>query len=150
MWLDNLKELKKEAGMSSKQIAEATKLPERTVTRIFSGDTDNPYADTLHRIVSVLGGSLDSLLADTKVVVGDANLVALQEDKDVLAAEGERLTAEVERLTAELALAGAENVMLKDKVVNLTSENDILRLKLEHKEEIIALHNYYIKLRATD
>ena len=48
MWLDNIKELKKAKGMSAKQIAEATKLPERTVTRIFSGDTDNPYVDTLH------------------------------------------------------------------------------------------------------
>lgn len=134
MWLDNLKDLKKEKGMSIKQIAEATNLPERTVSRIFSGDTDNPYVDTLHRIVSVLGGSLDSILADTKVVVGGADLITLQ--------------ADVDRLNGELALFSAENAVLKDKVVNLTAENDILRLKLEHKEEIIALHNYYIKQKS--
>lgn len=134
MWLDNLKELKKEKGVSIKQIAEATNLPERTVSRIFSGDTDNPYVDTLHRIVSVLGGSLDSILADTKVVVGGADLITLQ--------------ADVDRLNGELALISAENAVLKDKVVNLTAENDILRLKLEHKEEIIALHNYYIKQKS--
>lgn len=134
MWLDNLKDLKKEKGMSIKQIAEATNLPERTVSRIFSGDTDNPYVDTLHRIVSVLGGSLDSILADTKVVVGGADLITLQ--------------ADVDRLNGELALISAENAVLKDKVVNLTAENDILRLKLEHKEEIIALHNYYIKQKS--
>lgn len=134
MWLDNLKELKKEKGVSIKQIAEATNLPERTVSRIFSGDTDNPYVDTLHRIVSVLGGSLDSILADTKMVVGDSNLITLQTD--------------IDRLNGELALISAENAVLKDKVVNLTAENDILRLKLEHKEEIIALHNYYIKQKA--
>ena len=69
MWLDNLKELKKQTRMSIKQIAEQTNLPERTVNRIFSGDTDNPYVDTLHRIVTVLGGSLDDILADTKVVL---------------------------------------------------------------------------------
>lgn len=136
MWLDNLKELKKEKGMSAKQIAEATNLPERTVSRIFSGDTDNPYVDTLHRIVTVLGGSLDGILADTKVVVGGSDLITLQ--------------ADVDRLNGELALASAENAMLKDKVAVLTAENDILRLKLEHKEEIIALHNYYIKLRSND
>lgn len=134
MWLDNLKDLKKEKGMSIKQIAEATNLPERTVSRIFSGDTDNPYVDTLHRIVSVLGGSLDSILADTKMVVGDSNLITLQTD--------------IDRLNGELALISAENAVLKDKVVNLTAENDILRLKLEHKEEIIALHNYYIKQKS--
>lgn len=136
MWLDNLKELKKEKGMSAKQIAEATNLPERTVTRIFSGDTDNPYVDTLHRIVSVLGGSLDGILADTKVVVGESDLITLQTD--------------VDRLNSELALAIAENAVLKDKVVNLTAENDVLRLKLEHKEEIIALHNYYMKIKTTE
>ena len=136
MWLDNLKELKKERGVTNKYIAEATNLPERTVTRIFAGDTDNPYVDTLHRIVTVLGGSLDSILADTKVVVGGADLITLQEENNTL-------SAEVERLTAELALVTAENAVQKDKVSTLTAENDILRLKLEHKEEIIALHNYY-------
>ena len=134
MWLDNLKELKKNKGMTTKQIAEATNLPERTVSRIFSGDTDNPYVDTLHRIVSVLGGSLDSILADSKTVVGDANLITLQDD--------------IDRLSSEATLLQAENAMLKDKVVNLTTENDLLRMKLEHKEEIISLHNYYIKLKS--
>jgi transcriptional regulator with XRE-family HTH domain len=132
MWLDNIKELKKAKGMSAKQIAEATKLPERTVTRIFSGDTDNPYVDTLHRIVTVLGGSLDDILADTKVVVGDANLVTLQENVDVVTAERDLITA--------------ENAILKDKVATLTAENDMLKMQLKHKEEIIALHNYYNKL----
>ena len=133
MWLDNLKELKKKAGMSSKQIAELTNLPERTVVRIFSGDTDNPYVDTLRRIVAVLNGSLDDLFAETKFVVGDKNLAMLQE--------------EVERLKAEAVLQNAEVAMLKDKVATLSAENDMLRLKLEHKEEIIAIHNYYNKLK---
>lgn len=129
MWLDNLKELKKKTGMSSKQIAEATNLPERTVVRIFSGDTDNPYVDTLRRIVAVLGGTLDDLFAESKIVVGNQNLAALQ--------------SEVERLTAENSMLAAEKVILKDKNVTLSAENDLLRMKLEHKEEIISLHNYY-------
>ena len=133
MWLDNLKELKKKTGMSSKQIADKTSLPERTVIRIFSGDTDNPYVDTLHRIVTVLGGSLDDILADTKVVVGEANLVTLQEN--------------VEVVTAERDLIIAENAILKDKVVALTAENDMLKMEIKHKDEIIALHNYYNKLK---
>ena len=134
MWLDNLKELKKGKGMTVKQIAEATNLPERTVSRIFSGDTDNPYVDTLYRIVVVLDGSLDDVLADSKTVVGNKNLITLQED--------------VDRLNGEVALLAAENAMFKDKVVHLTTENDLLRMKLEHKEEIISLHNYYNKLKS--
>lgn len=136
MWLDNLKELKKQTGMSSKQIAEMTNLPERTVARIFSGDTDSPYVDTLHRIVSVLGGSLDGILADTKTVVGGTNLATLQ--------------AEADRIAAENAVLIAENTMLKDKVNALTAEVDLLRMKLEHKEEIIALHNYYIRMKPAE
>lgn len=136
MWLENLKELKAKKGMSSKQIAELTKLPEKTVSRIFSGDTDSPYVDTLHRIVSVLGGSLDGILADTKTVVGDENLATLQ--------------TEVERIAAENSMLTAENAMLKDKVAVLTAEADLLRMKLEHKEELLALHNYYIKLKPNE
>ena len=80
----------------------------------------------------MLGGSLDDILADTKVVVGDANLVTLQENVDVV--------------TAERDLIIAENAILKDKVSTLTAENDMLKMQLKHKEEIIALHNYYNKL----
>ncbi len=130
MWLENLKELRKAKGNPSfKKIAEDTGLPERTVVRIFSGDTDNPYVDTLKRIVTALGGSLDTILADSKAVVGNVDLSTLQDD--------------VNRLTGELTLLQAENNIMKDKLVTLTAENDLLRMKLEHKEEIIAIHNYY-------
>ena len=147
MWLENLRELKKEKGVTNKWIAEATNLPERTVTRIFSGDTDNPYVDTLHRLVTVLGGSLDSILADTKVVVGGADLVELQAEKDTVQEEKDALVVELEKLSAELSLANTEIAVLKDKIAALTAETDILRLKLDHKEEIIAIHNYYIKMK---
>lgn len=133
MWLDSLKELKIKTGMTSKQIADKTNLPERTVSRIFSGDTDNPYVDTLHRIVTVLGGSLDDILADTKVVVGEKNLATLQEDVDTV--------------TAERDLIIAENTILKDKVTALTAENELLKIQLMHKDELLALHNYYNKIK---
>lgn len=148
MWLDNLKELKKKTGMSSKQIADKTNLPERTVVRVFSGDTTNPYVDTLHRIVTVLGGSLDDILADTKVVVGEENLVELQENVEVVTAERDQITAERDLIIAERDLLTAENAILKDKIVTLTAEIDLLKMQLKHKEEIVALHNYYNKLKS--
>lgn len=119
--------------MSTKQIAEQTNLPERTVTRIFGGDTDNPYVDTLHRIVTVLGGSLDDILADTKVVVATETFIEVKETADVATAERDLITA--------------ENAILKDKVATLTAEIEMLKMQLKHKEEIIALHNYYNKLK---
>lgn len=129
MWLDNLKELKKKTGMSSKQIADKTNLPERTVSRIFSGDTDNPYVDTLHRIVTVLDGSLDDILADTKAVVATESIVELKETVEVIEASHDVISI--------------ENEMLKTKVAALTTENELLKKELAHKEELLALHNYY-------
>lgn len=134
MWLDKLKELKTMKGLSAKQIAEATNLPERTVKRIFSGDTDNPYVDTLHRIVTVLGGSLDDILTDTRAVVGDAGLVALQESVASLVAERDSLAT--------------ENAELKAQVTSLSAKLDMLEMQVQHKDEIIALHIYYNKLRS--
>lgn len=129
MWLENLKELKKSQGMSVKQIAEKTNLPERTVNRIFSGDTDNPYVDTIHRIVTVLGGSLDDILADTKVVVATESLVELKENVDVTAAQRD--------------LIAVENDILRTKLSAQAAEIELLRKELAHKEELLALHNYY-------
>ncbi|MBQ2240824.1 MAG: helix-turn-helix transcriptional regulator [Clostridia bacterium] len=121
MWLENLKELKKSSGMSARQIADATKIPESTIKRIFAGDTDNPYVDTLRRIVSVLGGSLDDLFAESKMRVANTDLISLQAEYDKLAAENAALKADLDRL----------------------------RLTLEHKEEILKLQNEIIRLHKT-
>jgi transcriptional regulator with XRE-family HTH domain len=133
MWLDNLKELKKSKGMTSKQIAELSHLPERTVNRIFSGDTDNPYVDTLHRIVTALDGNLNDIFADTKVVVATEELVEIKENANVVEAERD--------------LISVENEMLKTKNAALTTEIELLKKELQHKEELLALHNYYNKLK---
>ena len=122
MWLEKLKELKKETGMSTKQIAEKGNMSEKTVARVFSGDTDRPYMDTLYDIVTALGGSLDDIFSESKVRLASEELITVQD--------------EVTRLTAE-------NSILKDKVCTLTAENDILKMQLAHKDELLALHNYY-------
>ena len=133
MWLDNLKELKKKTGMSSKQIAEMTHLPERTVVRIFSGDTDHPYADTLDLIVKALGYDLGDIFADTKVVVATDDLVGIKASVDVV--------------QAERNLTLVENEMLKTKVAAMATEIELLKKEIQHKDEIIAIHNYYNKLK---
>lgn len=116
-------------GMSLKQIADRTNLPERTVNRIFSGDTVNPYVDTLHRIVTVLDGSLDDILADTKVVVATESLVEVKENANAIEAERDLILV--------------ENEMLKTKNAALTTQLELLEKELHHKEELLALHNYY-------
>ena len=143
MWLDIIQERRKELKLTIKCVADRADLTERTTSRVFSGETPSPSADTLKRIAQALDLSLDYILADSNSVVGSKNYVELQE-------QNETLTAEIERLNSELTLIRAESSMLKDKITVLTTENGLLRLKLEHKEEIIALHNYYIKQKSID
>lgn len=129
MWLENLKELKKKTGMTVKQIADKTKLPERTVNRIFSGETDHPYADTLDLIVKALGYDLGHIFADTGVIVATEKLVEITESVNVVEAERDLILA--------------ENDMLKAKNAALTAENELLKREIQHKDELLALHNYY-------
>lgn len=110
MWLENLKALKKKSSLTTKQIIELSGVPERSVNRIFAGETECPRVETLYQIVKVLGGSLDAILAGTQTVVGSETTETLQETVDKLSAENERL-----------------------------------KLELKHKEEMLALHNYYIE-----
>ena len=133
MWSENLAALKKRTGLSIKQIADKSNLPERTVNRIFSGDTDNPYMTTLIPIVNALGGSLDEIFADTSVVVATETVAKLQEN--------------VETVSNEKDLLLAENKILQDKVCNLERELELTKMKLLHKEELLAVHNYYTKLK---
>ena len=118
--------------MSSKQIADKTKLPERTVNRIFAGETDHPYVDTVHTIVTAMGGTLNDIFADTKVVVATDELVEIKEAVGVVEAERDYVLV--------------ENEMLKAKNAALTTEIELLKKELQHKEELLALHNYYLKL----
>ena len=129
MWLENLRELKKKTGMTAKQIAERTPFPERTVNRIFSGETEHPYVDTLDIIVKALGYELGDIFADTKVVVATDDLVEIKESVDVVEAERD--------------LVLVENEMLKAKNTALTSEIELLKKEIQHKDELLALHNYY-------
>ena len=123
--------------MSSKQIADASGLPERTVKRIFAGESSAPFADTLYRIVVVLGGSLDDILADSNAVVSSHGIVELKEKLEKMTDEVNLMHKEKENLVAELEEA-------KSNARLLHAELELLRMKLEHKEEIISLHNYYI------
>ena len=129
MWLDNLKELKKSKGMTSAQIAEATKIPESTIKRIFSGDTTDPYVTTIHRIVIALGGSLDHILADTNAVLAPESIATVREIADVVEAERDLIAVENERLKATVASQRAEI--------------ELLERELHYKEELLAVHNFY-------
>lgn len=128
MLLENLRELKKASRMTFKEIADASKTPESTVKRIFSGESE-PLASTLSRIVKAIGGSLDDILADTNVVLSPKTLVEVKENAEVVEAERDLIVV--------------ENEMLKTKNAALTTEIELLKKELSHKEELLAVHNFY-------
>ena len=133
MWLDNLREMKARSGMSPKQIAEKTQLPERTIKRIFAGETDNPYVDTIHRIADAIGCTLNDIFADTKVVVATETLAEVKEVAEVVSAEKELLLAELE--------------MLRTKTAAQEMEITLLKKDLQHKDELLAVYNYFTKIK---
>lgn len=136
MWLENLKELKKAKKMTTKQIADATKIPESTIKRIFSGDTDNPYVDTVRRIAIALDSSLDEIFAETKVVVATETLAKVQENAEAVEAEKE--------------VVETKNDMLEAKITAMTMEIELLKNELKHKDELLAVYNYFTKIKPID
>lgn len=138
MWLDNLKELKAQSKMSSKQIADKAALPERTVSRIFSGATHNPQMTTVRAIANALGTTLDDLFAEGGAIVGcnsmqtlQDKLTAVQAEKDILQAENGVLKEQITALTAQVAAT--------------TNEATLLRMQLQHKDELIAVYKSFTK-----
>ena len=111
-------------------------MPERTVSRILAGETDHPYADTLDLIVKALGYDLGDIFADTGVIVATDDLVGIKESVDIVEAEHDRILV--------------ENEMLKTKNAAMTMEIELLKKELQHKEELLALHNYYNKIKTTN
>ena len=56
---EDLKRMKEERKLTTKQISELSGIPESTISRILSGQTDNPSFDTICSLVRAMGGFLD-------------------------------------------------------------------------------------------
>ena len=125
MFRDRLNEIKKEKGYTNKMISERTPshIAVETINRALSKTSDEyPRLDTLEEICIALEVELWEIF-----YMGDKSFVLLQ--------------AEIASLKTERDDLVAENAILKNKVENLRDKNDTL------KDEIIATHNYYIKLK---
>lgn len=110
--IKRLKELKAERHLTNAQIAEVSKIPLQTVTRVISGATQNPTFDTIARITIALGGSLD-------VIAG----IATPEEQplgarveDTIASYAELLKEKDERIQEK-----------KDDIAALTAEKKVMR-----------------------
>lgn len=137
MWLKKIIELKKQTGTTTKYIADHIGRSERTVRRFFNGETDFGI-DDVREIVLLMGGSLDDILEESDFKMPTPEIETLK--KEIAS-----LSKTIEEMTANETLLKAENAVMKEKIVSLSAENDLLRMKLEMKEEIIAIHKFYMK-----
>lgn len=128
--LANLKALKIKRGLSSNKIAEKANVAERSVSRVFSGESDDPGVLLIGAIIDTLGTTWADVAGET----GDRSLA--------------ELLADVEKMTAELERLQKENTELRELNTTLTVENDIQRRELKHKDELLAVHDYYLKRRS--
>ena len=82
-----LKYLKTNGSFSWHDISAASGLPEATIRKIFSGETADPRFETVVRLVSAMGGSLDKINAIEKVenveITEDSQIKALKALKEV-------------------------------------------------------------------
>lgn len=145
MWNERIIEAKKEQKITPKMMSERTRghLPERTIVRILSGETPNPRIDTIIELGAAVGLSPQELFADTNAVAATETLVEVKEN---LAEVKE--TAEV--VEAEKDLAIAELKMLRAKTAAQEVEIALLKEKLQHKEELLAVYNYFTKIKTVD
>lgn len=118
-WRIRLRVQREKAKMSNKQIADKVDASEKTIIRLFTGEAKNPGTDLVNRVIHALGTTWSEIFGESGAVIGGQDLVTLQ--------------AEVDRLRLEIAA--------------LKAEKDMLKMELKHKDEIIALHNYYNKLK---
>ena len=121
--------------MTYEEIAEESKTPISTVKHIFSGKVE-PLASTLYRIVKAMNGSLDDILADTNIVLSPKTLIEVEEKAEVVEAERDLVLAELEMLRAKTTAQEAEIQLLKERI--------------QHKDEILALINYFAKIKPVD
>lgn len=61
MWLDKIKWMKQQSGMTTKEITQKSGIPEPTLEKLFSGATKDPKLETMRQLVHSLGYSLDDL-----------------------------------------------------------------------------------------
>lgn len=136
MWLDKIIEEKRKKNITTKMMAEKSRIPEQTITRILTKKTEFPRIDTVLDLGASVGLTARDLFDETTSVVGDKSITVLQEELD-------RVNAAFAALQSDMTAISTDYAMLKSTNDDLRHENDILRIKLECKDELIRLYNRY-------
>lgn len=96
MWLDKLREMKKQSGKTSQIISNETGIPKSTIDKLMIGRTKDPALSMVRSIVHCLGYTLDDLddtqksTAPAETGKDDANKQKLMNNYDLLNNEGQQ------------------------------------------------------------
>ena len=127
MYRDRINEQRKILGISIKAMSERSELhlPEETISRFLANKTHDARVSTMLDVCATVGLQPYELFMDA-ITAAEFKLFLETKLSDI------DNTAELEMLRAKTAAQEAEIQLLKER--------------LQHKDEIIALHNYYNKL----
>ena len=135
MFRERILEEKKRLNLSARTMSDMSKLhiPEETISRVLSGKTADPGISTVLDLAESVGLKPYEVFMDATLATEFKTFLELKSRSEETEAERIRIIAENESLRAT-------NVGLVDRI-------RVLEIQLSHKEEIIALHNYYNKLK---
>ena len=138
MFRKRILEEKKKLNLTAKTMSDMSQLhlPEETIHRVLSGKTADPGIKTVLDLAETVG------LKHYEVFM-DATLAAEFQAFLDLKSRSEETESERIRILAE-------NENLKTMNIGLIDRIRVLEMQLEHKDEIIALHNYYNKLKTNN
>lgn len=124
MWREKIIETRKAKNITIKMMSErtASHIPEETITRILKGKTEFPRIDTVLELGESVGLSPWELFAETTSVLGDITVTKQQEEIDGL---------------------NAKNGLLEAQVSAMTTEIELLKKEVQHREQLLALHELY-------
>lgn len=138
MFRERILEEKKRLNVSTKTMADMSRLhlSKETIGRVVSGETSDPGVGTVLDIAETVGLKPYELFMDATLAAEFKAFLELKSRSEETEAERIRIIADNENLKAT-------NAGLVDRI-------RVLEMQLAHKEEIIAIHNHYNKLKTND
>ena len=138
MFRDRILEEKKRLNLSAKTMSDTSRLhlPEETISRVLSGKTADPGIRTVLDLAETVGLKPYELFMDATLATEFKAFLALK--------------SRSEETDAELIRTTAENENLKKTNAGLADRLRVLEIQLKHKDEIIAIHNFYNKFKSDD
>ena len=129
MWLDELKKMKNESGLTTKEISNKSGIPEPTLEKLFAGATKDPKLTTIQQLVHFFGHTLDDLTPEASSQTKNApslsdEALRVARDYNNLDKWGKRVVQSVisdeqARMAAEAAQAEAQPPVPVTKIIPL-------------------------------